>query len=100
MLTSLGCTKWRELQPPPNKLVVVTGCSGTDAPIVALAQIFGGKFNEFVYHAASAERSNVMRDWIIANFDVQHVFSDIADFNGPLESCDLHRSDPCNIACA
>jgi site-specific DNA-cytosine methylase len=71
----------------------VTGCSGTDAPIVALAQIFGDTFKDCIRHTASAERSKVMRDWIRANFDVPHVFSDIAAFNGPLESCHLDDMD-------
>jgi site-specific DNA-cytosine methylase len=90
MLASLGCLGWRTLPPPSKKLHVVTGCSGTDAPIVALAQIFGDTFKDCIHHTASAERSKVMRDWISANFDVPHIFSDIADFNGPLD-------DPCHL---
>ena len=93
MLTSLGCLGWRTLPQPSTKLHVVTGCSGTDAPIVALAQIFGDAFKDCIHHTASAERNKVMRDWISANFDVVHIFSDIAEFNGPLESCHLDDTD-------
>jgi hypothetical protein len=98
LLTSLVCLGWRALQPPFQKLVVVTGCSGTDAPIVALAQIFGDNFKEFIHHAASAERNKVLRAWITANFKVSHILNDIAAFNGPLDSCDLHMPGLCNLA--
>ena len=68
---------------PAEKPRVATLFSGSEAPIAALDQLMPDGYR----HVLSREVSDASRQFIQANFEPEHLFSDIDDYNKPFAAC-------------
>eukprot|EP00959_Pyramimonas_sp_CCMP1952_P319894 6693734-Pyramimonas_sp.AAC.1 len=58
-----------------GRIVIETGCSGTDGPVMALQMLLDGSFN--INHISSAETDRDARLFLLRNGNPQHLFRDV-----------------------
>lgn len=75
-----------------TKFTIVTACSGTDSPVVALEQVVGAMN---VKHAASIDNLSVSKSFILSNFAPAHWYDDVDALVAPTAHCSV-----CNRHCA
>eukprot|EP00959_Pyramimonas_sp_CCMP1952_P266184 5565306-Pyramimonas_sp.AAC.1 len=78
-----------------GEIKIETGCSGTDAPVIALKMLV---HDSRIRHVSSADVSKLCRTFIIVHAQPEHMYADIDSLLHPEDNeCLTHHSTSCSL---